>query len=88
MKQRYLEVSFRRGTPIAAYLYLPRPREARVAKTVDGGVGLRVDVDENGVPLGIEITDPAVVTHEHLNAVLARHGLEALDADDWAPLAA
>jgi uncharacterized protein YuzE len=59
MKQRYLEVGFRKGRPIAAYLYLPRPKGARVARTVDGGAGLLVDVDENDVPLGIEITDAA-----------------------------
>jgi len=88
MKQRYLEVSFRKGKPFAAYLYLPRAKGSRVAKTVDGGHGMRVDLDENGTPLGVEITDPAAVRHEHLNDVLASHGVSALGEDEWAPLAA
>jgi hypothetical protein len=88
MKQRYLEVRFRKGKAFAAYLYLPRQRGARVARTVDGGRGVRVDLDEEGSPLGVEITDPAAVTPKHLNAVLGKHGVKALDASEWAPLAA
>ena len=43
MKRRYLEVTFRGGKPLAAYLYLPRKRGSRVASTRDAGHGLRVD---------------------------------------------
>ncbi len=88
MKQRYLEVTFRKGRPLAAYLYLPRAPGARVARTLDGGFGVRVDLDERGVLLGIEITAPGAVTVVELNAILVRYGLAALDAEEWAPLAA
>lgn len=88
MKQRYLEVTFRKGKPFAAYLYLPRKRGARVVRTLDGGHGIRVDLDEHGVLMGIEITAPSVVTSAQLNAVLVEHGLAALDPEEWAPLAA
>lgn len=88
MKQRYLEVTFRKGKPFAAYLYLPRPRGARVAKTLDEGRGVRVDVDAVGVPMGVEITAPGAVTVADLNSVLVKHGLPALDDEEWAPLAA
>ena len=88
MKQRYLEVTFRKGKPFAAYLYLPRPRGARVARTLDGGRGVRVDLDENGTAIGVEITAPTRVTIAHVNAVLLKHGIVALDAKEWAPLAA
>jgi hypothetical protein len=30
MKQRYLEVTFRKGKPFAAYLYLPRPAGSEI----------------------------------------------------------
>jgi hypothetical protein len=88
MKQRYLEVTFRKGKPFAAYLYLPRPSGARAARTVDGGHGIRVDLDDQGSPMGLEITSPSLVSVAELNAVLARHGVAPLDAEEWAPLAA
>jgi hypothetical protein len=88
MKQRYLEVTFRKGKPLAAYLYLPRARGARVARTADEGNGVHVDFDANGAPMGLEVTAPGAVTVETLNAVLVRHGVAALAANEWAPLAA
>jgi uncharacterized protein YuzE len=88
MKQRYLEVTFRKGKAFAAYLYLPRARDSRVARTLDEGHGVHVDLDPSGVPMGIEITAPGAVTLPELNAVLVKHGLAALDDEDWAPLAA
>ena len=88
MKQRYLEVTFRKGKPFAAYLYLPRRSGVRVARTLDAGNGVRVDLDDQGAPMGIEITAPSAVTMAELNAVLERHGVAALDADEWAPIAA
>ena len=88
MKHRYLEVTFRKGKPFAAYLYLPRANGARVARTVDEGNGVHVDFDANGQLMGIEITAPGTVTGATLNALLIRHGLAALDDLEWAPLAA
>jgi uncharacterized protein YuzE len=88
MKQRYLEVTFRKGKPLAAYLYLPRQSGERVARTLDGGHGIRVDLDSAGTAIGVEITTPGAVTVAELNAVLAEHGVAALDAEEWAPLAA
>jgi len=88
MKQHYLEVTFRKGKPFAAYLYLPRARGARVARTVDEGRGIHVDLDGGGAPMGIEITAPGAVAVAELNAILVKHGLAALDDEEWAPLAA
>jgi uncharacterized protein YuzE len=88
MKQRYLEVTFRKGKPLAAYLYLARKSGSRIARTLDGGHGVRVDVDDQGAPMGIEITAPGAVTIAEVNAVLAQHGVAALDDQEWAPLAA
>ena len=88
MRPRYLEVTFRRGRPIAAYLYLPRTPGAKVARTTDEGGGIRVDLDDDGTPMGIEITAPAVTSAEQINAVLLQFGQPRLDGDDWAPLRA
>lgn len=88
MKNLYLEVTFRRGKPLAAYLYLPRPPRARSARTADAGHGLRVDYDEQGVPLGVEVTATSTVSVADVNAVLATLGVPALGAEEWAPLRA
>lgn len=88
MRQRYLEVTFRKGKPLAAYLYLPRADHVRVASTRDAGNGLKVDFDAAGTLVGVEITAPSLVSVASLNAVLAKFGAGAIDADELAPLAA
>jgi hypothetical protein len=88
MRHRYLEVTFRKGRPLAAYLYLPRPAGAKVARTSDAGRGLRLDFDAQGTPIGVEITAPAMVTVAELNAVLGPLGVARVEPEEWAPLAA
>jgi hypothetical protein len=88
MRQRYLEVTFRKGKALAAYLYLPRPMGTRVARTLDAGRGVRVDMDARGTPVGLEITAPGAVTMKQLNGVLAKLGVSPMNASEWAPLAA
>ena len=88
MKQRYLEVTFRKGKPLAAYLYLPRPTGTKVARTTDAGCGVKIDLDGAGAPIGVEITAPSAITAAALNAILASFGVDALGPEDFAPLAA
>jgi uncharacterized protein YuzE len=85
MKHRYLEVTFRRGKPLAAYLYLPRKAGDKAARTTDAGDGMRVDYDPEGTPIGVEITAPSAVGLEQINKVLANLGLAPLLAEEWAP---
>ena len=88
MKHRYLEVTFGKGKPLAAYLYLPRPTRSRAARTLDAGHGVRVDVDSSGTPIGIEITSPGAVTAAEINAILVDHGVPQLADHELAPMAA
>jgi uncharacterized protein YuzE len=88
MRQRYLEVTFRRGKALAAYLYLPRATGARVERTLEAGHGVRIDMDAQGTPVGLEITAPSAVTMKQLNEVLAKLGASPMDASEWAPLVA
>ncbi len=88
MRQRYLEVTFRNGKPLAAYLYLPREGRVKVVSTRDAGNGMKVDFDAAGAPIGVEITVPALVSVARLNAVLAELGVGTIDAGELAPLAA
>lgn len=85
MKHRYLEVTFRRGKPLAAYLYLPRSAGAKAARTMDAGNGMRVDYDDGENVIGVEITAPAAVRLEQINAVLEGLGQAGLLPEEWAP---
>jgi hypothetical protein len=88
MKQRYLEVTFRKGKPLAAYLYLPRPAGAKAARTSDAGRGVKIDYDARETPIGVEITAPSAITVDDLIALLATLGIDQLDRSELAPLAA
>ena len=88
MKTIYLEVTFRHGRPIAAYLYLPRgtgEKSSRISKVEPGMV---IDFGPIGNPIGIEITAPTKITVADLNAVLSKLGLSSLKDSELAPLRA
>lgn len=88
MKGRYLEVTFRQGKPLAAYLYLPREVGVKSTRTVRGAPGILVDYSEAGSPIGLEITAPELVTLEEINVVLQRVGQPPIGEDEMAPLRA
>jgi uncharacterized protein YuzE len=88
MKDPYLEVTFRRGHPLAAYLYLPRQADAKSVRTERSDSGLLIDFDAEGRPIGIEITAPGQVSAAVINRVLAGLGLSPMPEADFAPLRA
>lgn len=88
MTSHYLEVTFRDGKPIAAYLYLPRRPGDRSARTERRDSGLIVDFAADGRPIGLEITSPARTTVSLLNHVLVSLNQEPVSSRDLAPLAA
>jgi uncharacterized protein YuzE len=88
MKQAYLEVTFRRGRPLAAYLYLPRGGSEKSHRTVRAESGLMIDFDREGKPIGIEITAPTKVSLVLLNNTLRSLGLPLVKKADLAPLLA
>ena len=88
MKEPYLEITFRHGRPLAAYLYLPREGNERSARTEQAAPGLLVDFAAGGRPIGLEITAPGEVSPATINRVLADLGLSTLSDADLAPLRA
>jgi hypothetical protein len=56
------------------------------AKTVEMAPGILVDYAGSGEPIGLEITAPAYITVEHINAVLKTLGLAAMTPEAFAPL--
>ena len=88
MQWPYLEVTFRHGRPLAAYLYLPRAPGDKSRRSEQAGAGLVVDYTESGKAIGVEITAPEKVNIAELNRVLAGLQLPALKEADVAPLRA
>lgn len=88
MKDRYLEVTFRHGKPLAAYLYLPRRPNERSVRSEEAGYGMVIDYGLDNHPIGIELTAPVQVTLERLNGLLRRLNLEPMRENDLTPLAA
>ena len=88
MKERYLEVTFRHGQPIAAYYYLPRETNQKSVRTRRVEPGLVIDFTADGQAIGIEITTPAKVSLAALNAVLQELGHPPAPEADLAPVLA
>lgn len=88
MRKTYLEVTFRRGRPVAAYLYLRRQPGDTSCRTRKVDPGMIIDFNARDEPMGIEITAPSVVTAEGLGKVLAELDLPSLDPAELTPLRA
>ncbi len=88
MKGRYLEVTFRRGKPFAAYLYFPRQPGVKSARTEKLAHGLLVDYAADGTPIGLEILDPGHVEVAGINEALSALGFDPVDSEELAPLVA
>lgn len=83
-----LQITYRKGKPFAAYIYLtagPRPRSVRTEQV---GSDLLIDYDADGSPLGIEIVSPQVVPEAEILATFDRLGIERPSAAELAPLRA
>ncbi len=87
MRHSYLEVTFRKGRPLAAYYYLPRRDGDRSVRTDRVG-GLVVDFASDGRAIGIEITSPSRLVLGDLNQLLTKLGQDPVIPEDLAPLAA
>jgi hypothetical protein len=86
MKARYLEMTYRKGQPFAGYLYLPRPAGAKAASTESWPGSLRVDFDQDGRALGIELLAPSAVSLAEINRLLADLDQPLLSPEEWAPV--
>lgn len=84
----YLEVTYRHGRPLAAYLYLPRRTNDRSTRTRRVAPGLVIDLTARGRAIGIEITAPSKLTITALNRALRSVGAEPMTRADLAPLRA
>ena len=88
MKESYLEITYRHGRPIAAYLYLPRASRDKSQRTAKVPGGLVIDFTRSGKPIGIEITAPSKATAAVVNRALRELGFPPIKQADLAPLRA
>jgi uncharacterized protein YuzE len=86
MKHRFLEITYRKGRPLAAYLYLARKPGDKAGRTERQDGGLLIDFTDDGRPIGIEITAPSKITLAALNQVLSIAHQDPVTADDLSPL--
>lgn len=88
MRDSSLQVTFRRGKPLAAYDYLQRGGQRKSVRTRRVELGMLIDFDRKGEPMGIEITAPGKLTLSAINRVLRELGLTPLRRSDLRPLLA
>jgi uncharacterized protein YuzE len=86
MNRPYLEVTFRRNLPVAAYLYLPRKSTDHVATSEPLGDDFVIDRNIDGRPIGIELLAPASTSRQRLNEVLVGLHLPEIAEAELAPL--
>jgi uncharacterized protein YuzE len=86
MKHSTLEITFRKGRPLAAYYYLPRRDADKSARTEAAGGGLLVDYSADGRAIGIEIASPSRLDLSRLNELPVRLGHAPVGREDLAPL--
>ena len=83
----YLEVTYRQGKPLAAYLYLARQSGDTAARTVRHASWL-VDYAADGRAIGIEFPSVGTIDLAELNRLLAAAHQPPLSPADVVPLVA
>ena len=88
MNESYLEVTFRRGRPLAAHYYLPRGPKDKSHRTQRIEPGLVIEFRRDGKPIGVEILAPEELILSAFNRVLRDPDLPTLNRADLTPLRA
>ncbi len=89
MTERSLQITYRKGRPFAAYLYLSRVTGERSTHTEATSDGLLiVDFAADGRPIGIEITAPGAITLDRINGLLRDLAQTPLPETEFDPLRA
>jgi len=83
-----LQVTYRKGRPFAAYIYLASRAGDTSTRVEEITADLLVDYAADGRPLGIEIVTPEAVSTEAILEVFDELGLGRPAAEELAPLRA
>lgn len=88
MKEPYLEVTYRKGRPLAAYYCLPRRAGDVSVRTKRVEPGLVIDFARGGRAIGVEITTPSKFSLAAFNRVLRGLGVPSATKSAVAPVRA
>lgn len=88
MRTVSLQITYRKGRPPAACIYLSSKRGQRSTRTEEVAPDLLVDYGEDGIPLGVEIVAPGEVGMDGTVGLLDRLGGGRLAPAELAPLKA
>jgi hypothetical protein len=86
MSHRYLEVTYRHGKVLAAYLDLPRRSGDVSARVEKHDSAFLIEWTGDGRPISIKMPSPSLVTLEGLNRVLADLNLDPVPLEEAAPV--
>ena len=86
MKTFSLQITYRKGKPFAAYIYLSHRCGQKSVRTEAITEDLLIDYAQDGTPLGIEIVSPRTVSIEEIQSVFDRLGLGRPEPIELEPL--
>jgi uncharacterized protein YuzE len=88
MKDIYLEITFRKGKALAAYLYLSKKADAQSLITKKIKEGIIIDFNKDNKVIGLEITAPNKITINEINKILNKYHAQTISEQEFAPLKA
>ena len=88
MKPISLQITYRKGKPFAAYIYLASKHRQKSVRTKQVTQDLLIDYAENGTPIGIEILSPGDVRVNEIQRVFERLNLNKPASAELEPLRA
>lgn len=88
MKPISLQVTYRRGRPCAAYIYLAHRPGEKTSRSEEVAPEIVVDFDADGRPLGVEIVSPDATSVDEILSVFDQLGLGRPELAELAPLVA
>lgn len=83
-----VQVTYRKGKPFAAYIYLERAPGKKSARTERISAEVLIDYAADGTAIGIEIVSPGHVSLAEIHEAFDRIGLARPDPGDLEPLRA
>ena len=86
MKTVSLQITYRKGKPFAAYIYLSHRSGQKSVRTEAITEDLLIDYAQDGTPLGIEIVSPGIVSIDEIQSVFDRLGLGRPERVELEPL--
>lgn len=83
-----LQVTYRKGRPFAAYIYLDDPPGQKIVRSEEVAPEIVVDFDGDAQPIGVEIVSPDATSIDEILSVFDTLGLSRPDFSELAPLVA